>query len=77
MSYTIENLEHHQFKYDGFRQPGDVHCHFFGTATLSFSSGVRAESGDIFEISAEPFGKPLRNSLSLCGDESRIRPRPL
>ena len=29
MSYTIGNLEHHHFKYELFRKPGDVHCHFF------------------------------------------------
>ena len=35
MSHTIANLEHHQFKNAVFRRPGDVHVHFFGTATLS------------------------------------------
>ena len=35
MSHTIANLEHHHFKYGLFRQPGDVHVHMFGTATLS------------------------------------------
>lgn len=63
MSYTIANLEHHHFKYAAFRQPGDVHCHFFGTATLSSSAGIVAQPGDIFEIAAVPFGRPLRNSL--------------
>jgi hypothetical protein len=63
MSYGIANLEHHHFKYDSFRRPGDVHCHFFGTATLSFSANVTAEPGDVFEISASPFGRPLRNPL--------------
>src|SRR3546814_19715917 len=37
MSHSIANLEHHHFKYGLFRRPGDVHVHFFGTATLSFS----------------------------------------
>jgi hypothetical protein len=63
MSYTIANIEHHHFKYARFRQPGDVHCHFFGTATLSHSAGVVAQPGDVFEISAVPFGWPLRNPL--------------
>lgn len=63
MSYTIANLEHHHFKYAAFRQPGDVHCHFFGTATLSNSVGIVVQPGDIFEISAVPFGRPLRNPL--------------
>ena len=41
MSHTIANLEHHHFKYSAFRQPGDVHVHMFGTATLSFADGIR------------------------------------
>jgi hypothetical protein len=63
MSHSIANLEHHHFKYAVFRQPGDVHVHFFGTATLSFSDGVRTQEGDVFEVSAEPFLLPLRNRL--------------
>ncbi len=63
MTHTITNLEHHHFKYSSFRRPGDVHVHFFGTGTLSFSDGIRAQPGDIFEISAHPFTLPLRNSL--------------
>jgi hypothetical protein len=61
MSHHVRNLEHHHFKYEMFRQPGDVHVHFFGTATLSFSDGVQAQDGDVFEIEAAPFGLPLRN----------------
>jgi hypothetical protein len=63
MSHHIRNLEHHHFKYDLFRRPGDVHVHFFGTATLSFADGIRAQEGDVFEIEAAPFGSPLRNLL--------------
>jgi hypothetical protein len=63
MSHTLANLEHHHFKYDLFRRAGDVHVHFFGTATLSFSDGVRTELGDVFEISAAPFALPARNRL--------------
>ena len=62
MSHYIRNLEHHHFKYDLFRRPGDVHVHFFGTATLSFADGIRTQDGDVFEIEAEPFGLPLRNT---------------
>lgn len=64
MSYSLANLEHHHFKYDVFRKPGDVHVHMFGTATLSFSDKISTEDGDVFEISAEPFGLPLKNPLS-------------
>lgn len=63
MSHTLENLEYHHFKYDAFRVPGDLHIHFFGTATLSIADGINTQNGDIFEIEAEPFGAPLRNSL--------------
>ena len=65
MSHSIANLEHHHFKYDLFRQPGDIHVHFFGTATLSFAQAVKTEPGDIFEIEAEPFALKLRNRLVL------------
>jgi len=64
MAHSIANLEAHHFKYGLFRRPGDVHVHFFGTATLSFSANLRTEKGDIFEIESEPFGLPLRNRLS-------------
>ena len=69
MSHAIANLEQHHFKYALFRRPGDVHVHFFGTATLSFSDGVTVEPGDAFEIEAAGFGLPLRNRLE-------IRPAP-
>ena len=69
MSHAIANLEHHHFKYGQFRQDGDLHIHFFGTATLSFAEGIRTEPGDIFEIQAEVFGRPLRNRLVQAEDE--------
>ena len=63
MTHSIANIEYHHFKYRGFRRPGDVHCHFLGAAVLSFSSGITAMPGDVFEISAREFGRPLRNPL--------------
>ena len=63
MSHTLDNLEYHHFKYDAFRVPGDLHIHFFGTATLSIADGVATQNGDVFEIEADPFGAPLRNVL--------------
>ena len=63
MSHTLANLEYHHFKYDGFRRPGDLHIHYFGTATLSIADGIKPEDGDVFEIEAKPFGAPLRNPL--------------
>ena len=64
MSHTIANLEHHHFKYRLFRQPGDVHVHMFGTATLSFADGIKTEPGDVFEIEESQFGLPLRNAVA-------------
>jgi hypothetical protein len=65
MSHSVRNLEHHHFKYALFRRPGDLHVHFFGTATLSFAAGIRAQPGDVFEIEAPPFTLPLRNPLAV------------
>ncbi|MGO9755987.1 MAG: AraD1 family protein [Roseiarcus sp.] len=76
MSHAIANLEAHHFKYELFRRPGDVHVHFFGTATLSFSDGIKTEKGDVFEIEAEPFGLPLRNRLTI-GKAAKVKVRVL
>ncbi len=66
MSHSIDNLERHHFKYPLFRRPGDVHVHFFGTATLSFSDGVRAQAGDVFEVSGAPFRFAVRNPVAVA-----------
>src|SRR5580658_10053080 len=63
MSHAIANLEYHHFKYANFRHPGDIHVHFFGTGTLSYSDGVQTREGDVFEISAPPFTLPVRNPI--------------
>ena len=65
MCHAIANLEHHHFKYAMFRRAGDAHVHYFGTATLSFSDGIATKAGDVFEVSAPPFGLPLRNAYSV------------
>ncbi|HEX8302791.1 AraD1 family protein [Sphingomonas sp.] len=69
MSHALANLEHHHFKYAQFRRPGDVHVHFFGTATLSFADGIRTQPGDVFEVSAPPFTIALRNPLTRAAPE--------
>jgi hypothetical protein len=72
MCHTIANLEHHHFKYAQFRRPGDLHVHFFGTATLSFADGVRTQEGDEFEIQVPAFARPLRNSLRVIQEEGYV-----
>ncbi|MGJ8544115.1 MAG: AraD1 family protein [Sulfitobacter sp.] len=63
MTHSIANLEHHHFKYPLFCQPGDIHVHVFGTATLSFVDGIRLQDGDEMEIHCPQFGRALRNKL--------------
>jgi hypothetical protein len=50
--------------------------HFFGTATLSFSDGVKTQKGDVFEIESETFGLPLRNRLA-AEKAAKVRVRAL
>lgn len=70
MSHTIANLEYHHFKYELFRQPGDVHVHMFGTATLSFADGIVTKPNDIFEIEEAQFGLKLRNPIRIEDEKS-------
>src|SRR5262245_9747214 len=50
MSHTLANLEHHHFKYDVHRRPGDAHVHFLGADAFSFGDGMRLEDGDVMAI---------------------------
>lgn len=63
MAHSFANLEHHHFKYAQFHRPGDLHVHYFGTATLSFADGVQTRDGDRFEIELPEMGRALRNPL--------------
>jgi hypothetical protein len=65
MCHSLENIEHHHFKYHEHRRAGDVHVHFFGTDGLSFSDNIRLTDGDVMQISAEGYGRPLRNSVRI------------
>ena len=63
MCHSLANLEHHHFKFEGHRLPGQVHVHFMGADTLSFGEQVRLQSGDITEVQFEGFGRALRNTI--------------
>ena len=65
MSHTVANLEYHHFKYSLFNRPGDVHVHFFGTATLSVADNIKVAAGETFEIESPVFGPALRNRLEV------------
>jgi hypothetical protein len=65
MAHTVENLEHHHFKFPAHRRPGDVHIHFFGADVFSFGAGVRLENGDVMQIELSGFGRALRNPIRI------------
>jgi hypothetical protein len=73
MSHSVANLEHHHFKYAQFRHAGQVHVHFFGTATLSCADGIETQAGDIFEISADGFRLGLTNVMVDGADAGMMR----
>lgn len=77
MCHTVANLEHHHFKYAGFRHPGDVHVYFFGASVLSHSDGIAPAPGDVFEIESASFGRPLRNQLVAGAPETLVEVRQL
>jgi hypothetical protein len=72
MCHSIGNLEHHHFKYRDFRRPGDVHVHFFGAATGSFTKKIATKVGDVFEIHSPQFGRPLRNPLGAAREADHL-----
>ncbi len=78
MSHSLENMEHHHFKHEAHRRPGDVHIHFFGAAALSFGEGVELSDGDVMQVSFTGFGLPLRNPVKIKGSsEILVRVSPL
>jgi hypothetical protein len=65
MSHSLANIEHHHFKFETHRRPGDVHVHYFGACALSFGAGVRLADGDVMEIRFDGFGRALRNPVKI------------
>ena len=64
MCHSLANLEHHHFKFEFHRRPGDLHIHFFGADAFSFGDGVRLEDGDVMQVRFEGFGRALRDPLA-------------
>jgi hypothetical protein len=65
MSHSLRNLEHHHFKFELHRRPGDVHIHFLGAHSLSFGQGIELKDGDVMEIHFDGFGRPLCNPVAV------------
>lgn len=62
MCHSLQNVEHHHFKFASHRRPGDVHVHYFGACSLSFGHIALADA-DIMQVTWAGFGRPLRNPL--------------
>jgi hypothetical protein len=65
MSHSLANLEHHHFKFEGHRRPGDVHVHYFGADAFSFGAGIALQNGDVMWVGFEGFGRPLGNPVRI------------
>jgi hypothetical protein len=63
MCHSLQNIEHHHFKYEAHRRRGDIHVHFFGADCLSFSDQIRLQQGDVMQVAVEGYGRALRNSV--------------
>jgi hypothetical protein len=63
MAHSLENLEHHHFKYPDHRIPLQAHVHFFGADAFSFTKGFTLQPGDNMEVQWNGMGRPLRNPL--------------
>jgi len=72
MCHSLANIEHHHFKFETHRRPGDIHVHYFGACALSFGDGVRLADGDMMNIHFTGFGRALRNPLHARGGEPAL-----
>ena len=63
MTHSLDNLEHHHFKYANHRLPGQCHIHFFGADAFSFGEGIELQDGDAVKIKWDGFGRPLINRI--------------
>jgi hypothetical protein len=74
MCHSLVNIEHHHFKFEQHRRPGDAHVHFYGADAFSFGAGVELEDGDIMEVAFEGMGRPLQNTLRKAADRATLIP---
>jgi hypothetical protein len=72
MCHSLANIEHHHFKFETHRRPGDLHVHFYGACALSFGDGVQLADGDRMEIAFAGFGRPLINPLQIAPPSATV-----
>ena len=69
MCHSVANIEHHHFKFEAHRRPGDVHVHYYGAHSLSFADHVLLAEGDVMAIQFGGFGRALRNSVTIASPQ--------
>lgn len=72
MCHSLDNIEHHHFKFEAHHHPGDVHVHYLGADALSFGAGIHLENGDWMEVAFEGFGRPLRNPVEVAAKKTSV-----
>jgi hypothetical protein len=72
MCHSLANIEHHHFKFETHRRPGDAHVHYFGACALSFGDGVKLADGDVMRVSFAGFGRALENPLVIVQTENKL-----
>ena len=78
MCHSLANIEHHHFKFEGHRRPGDLHIHYFGACSLSFGAGITLADNDEMVIEFAGFGRALRNPLRIApGNDALVAVQPL
>jgi hypothetical protein len=65
MCHSVANIEHHHFKFEAHRRPGDVHVHYYGAHSLSFADDVVLIEGDVMAIEFPGFGRALKNPVQI------------
>ena len=71
MCHSLANLEHHHFKNEFHRVPGDAHVHFLGADEFSFKDRLVLEDGDVMQIEFAGFGRALRNPIRIDRSEQK------
>jgi hypothetical protein len=72
MCHSLANVEHHHFKFEFHRRPGDLHIHFFGADAFSFGEGLGLEHGDVMQVRFDGFGRALRNPLERARSQELV-----
>ena len=72
MAHSLENLEHHHFKYLSHRIPLQAHVHFFGADAFSFGSGIQLEHGDFMSVQWNGLGRALQNSILILKEDDKL-----